>query len=268
MWIALSAPEAPKKLVQITEVKHTDSVLVFDPALDAAELDELNKAGPITIRRRVTYFTQPQYPDAPEVSDDGRYLVYLDVWPRHVSAVEDPAIREVALGGPDTATRMQTVWQVKLLEVDEPADCVQFPPGWRHPEDQANGKLEARTAPAPPDTGPCLLPPGSGYLGLENQLYRVEIHKPGGLNEATFKWSRDNGSVVTGVTDISGKYIGVQDLGRSENLGFITDQWVELLGDWVEFQGKPGELMLIDDIKPAEKQIFIANGAFDSDDAG
>ena len=31
-------------------------------------------------------------------------LVYLDVWQRHVTALEDPLLREVALGGPDTTT--------------------------------------------------------------------------------------------------------------------------------------------------------------------
>ncbi|MEM9265774.1 MAG: DUF6519 domain-containing protein [Cyanobacteria bacterium P01_F01_bin.13] len=51
------------------------------------------------------------YPDLP-------FLVYLDVWERHVDASQDDtseygSIREVALGGPDTATRSQVIWQVK-----------------------------------------------------------------------------------------------------------------------------------------------------------
>jgi hypothetical protein len=41
-------------------------------------------------------------------------IVYLDVWERLVTAVEDSQIREVALGGPDTATRARTVWQVRV----------------------------------------------------------------------------------------------------------------------------------------------------------
>ena len=49
----------------------------------------------------------------------GKYLAYLDVWPRHLTAIEDPEIREVALGGPDTATRTKTVWQVKLLQLKD-----------------------------------------------------------------------------------------------------------------------------------------------------
>ena len=42
-------------------------------------------------------------------------LAYLDVWGRHVTALDDPRLREVALGGPDTDTRLKRVWQVKVL---------------------------------------------------------------------------------------------------------------------------------------------------------
>jgi hypothetical protein len=45
-------------------------------------------------------------------------LVYLDVWERHVTHLDDERIREVALGGPDTTTRKQTVWQVKVRKFD------------------------------------------------------------------------------------------------------------------------------------------------------
>ena len=41
-------------------------------------------------------------------------MVYLDVWERHITALEDDDIREKALGGPDTATRTKVVWQVKI----------------------------------------------------------------------------------------------------------------------------------------------------------
>ena len=44
-------------------------------------------------------------------------LVYLDVWQRHVTALDDKLLREVALGGPDTTTRLKTVWQVKVLPI-------------------------------------------------------------------------------------------------------------------------------------------------------
>ena len=54
---------------------------------------------------------QPHHPDYRLPEDNGEYVVYLDVWERHVTAFEDPALREPALGGPDTTTRTAVVWR-------------------------------------------------------------------------------------------------------------------------------------------------------------
>src|SRR4051812_29441173 len=43
-----------------------------------------------------------------------RLVAYLEAWERHVTAVEDPGIREGALGSTDTTTRTALVGQVKL----------------------------------------------------------------------------------------------------------------------------------------------------------
>jgi len=74
--------------------------------------------------RPVLYAGQPNLPVVPDVTGDGIYLAYPDVWERHVSYLEDedergdePSIREVALGGADTATRTQVVWQVKTVKL-------------------------------------------------------------------------------------------------------------------------------------------------------
>jgi hypothetical protein len=50
-----------------------------------------------------------------------RYWLYLDVWERHVTAIEDESIREKALGGPDTCSRAQVTWQVSALDVSDNA---------------------------------------------------------------------------------------------------------------------------------------------------
>jgi hypothetical protein len=77
----------------------------------------------------LAYTTQKGFPfvDSPEELAKGTYLVYLDVWEQHITYLEDQRdikegnIREVALGlyGPDTATRSQLVWQVKVLSATE-----------------------------------------------------------------------------------------------------------------------------------------------------
>jgi Family of unknown function (DUF6519) len=159
------------------------------------------------------------------------YVAYLDVWERHISWVEDDSIREVALGGPDTATRVQTIWRVVLAAKPETVDEL-LPPfsatlsAW---VDQASGQTDA-----------CSLAPTTGYRGLENQLYRVEIHEGG--SSATYKWSRDNGSVVArwlGGTDKPNTLL-VDVAGGDASQRFESGNWVELLGDDLELAGNPG----------------------------
>ncbi len=85
----------------------------------------------------VTYLSQPYLPDAPALPAAGDAVVYLDVWEREVTYIEDPDLLDVALGGADTATRTQTIWQVKI-ESRENAQCgmeVGEPPSagrWAH----------------------------------------------------------------------------------------------------------------------------------------
>lgn len=57
--------------------------------------------------------------------EDLRFWLYLDVWERHISWIEDADIREVALNGPDTCTRAKVVWQVRALELRTLRDRLQ-----------------------------------------------------------------------------------------------------------------------------------------------
>ena len=95
-------------------------------------------------------------------------------------------------------------------------------------------------------TNPCCLTANTGYTGLENQLYRVEIHKPGEPGTATYKWSRDNASVGTSVlniTTVNGtSNLALQSIGRDQVLNFGTGDCVEVINDFLEFQGLPGEI--------------------------
>ncbi|MEO8161477.1 MAG: DUF6519 domain-containing protein, partial [Arenimonas sp.] len=174
----------------------------------------------------------------------GNFIAYLDVWQRHITALDDGLLREKALGGPDTATRSKTVWQVRLLEVPAATACSTPAAAWDALTAPSTGMLEARARPVESNT-PCSIAPGGGYRRIENQLYRVEIHAPGTLGAATFKWSRDNGSVVTRWL---GKGAGANDLlvenaGRDAVLRFASGQWVELIDDALELAGKPGVLV-------------------------
>ncbi len=198
---------------------------------------------------------QEDLPDYNPLADpdltSGIYLAYLDVWERHITALDDDEIREVALGGPDTATRTQVVWQVKLAQVGEPGDTVNCDDlgDWTPADTASTGELAAQAEPAGDDQGPCIVPPGAGYRRLENQLYRVEIHQGGGVDGATFKWSRENGSVVTRWESQDGNNLTVTSAGRDRVLGFATGSWVELTDDTRELLGQPGVLVRLNRVE-------------------
>lgn len=145
-----------------------------------------------------TLRTQPDFPGSaqhlPVLEEKQRYLFYLDVWQHHITALEDPDLRELALVGPDSTTRTKTVWQVKGWPIaidldlrDETAAWAQLWATFQQEMVQEKGRLAARKNPA-------------GVI-VQNQLYRVEIHS-NSATAATFKWSRENGTVVYGVEQI------------------------------------------------------------------
>jgi len=62
-----------------------------------------------------TYTTQPwpYFPEAEQEPATAGGIAYLECWERHVCALQYPGLRDVALGGIDTASRAQIVWQVR-----------------------------------------------------------------------------------------------------------------------------------------------------------
>ncbi len=197
---------------------------------------------------------QPDLPGYTPPAGAGFYIAYLDVWQRHITALEDDTIREVALGGPDTATRSKTVWQVKLVgPLPGPLNCLSDPQPWQDAIKPSTGQLRARSQPGGPSDDECAVPPGAGYRRLENQLYRVEIHQAGNRGAAKFKWSRDNGSVVTRWLDQSGNDLTVSSIGRDKVLGFAGGQTVELIDDTCELKGEAGTLVRLSN---AEGQVL------------
>ena len=146
--------------------------------------------------------------------DTGTFLVFLDVWERHVTCNEDGDICEVALGGPDTATRAQVVSAVviprpgphgdplydqqllrdsvktlkdaqavannqpaidaALKTLNEFAEEVRVALGG-----MSKCTLRARARITGLPEGDCNIQPEAQYRGPENQLYRVEIQRGG-----------------------------------------------------------------------------------------
>ncbi len=226
---------------------YVDGILCENNAVpEGTNQPNLVAGTPIVRRPDGTPETQP--PPAGQLATAGTYLAYLDVWQRDITALEDPSIREDALGGPDTAIRTKTVWQVLLLRVGnesvfDTANCLSSFTEWNSLVGGGTGQLRARAQPGEPGDDPCLVPPGGGYRRLENQLYRVEIHEGGPHGTATFKWSRDNGTIATEWLGQDGNDLTVGSAGRDTLLGFAAGQWVELTDETRELQGLPGVLV-------------------------
>ena len=344
-WIEISGTiqgNQQTQLVQISTVDPANLILTFQ-----ADISAFQHAAAPSARHITTYTTQAYYPNPayttlssttnlPVLSlnlSPGTYdaVVYIDVWQRHITALDDPSIREVALGGPDTTTRVQTIWQVKLQPVALPANvyqelqqlindyqswlkqlqqdeqtlqqieqgqaqgdpvqlgyqiayekqiadeyvtffsefltnsvnCYSQFPEWDALVAPSTGALNARTQPVVSTSDPCLIPPSAGYQRLENQLYRVEIHNGSDASGGpTFKWSRDNGSVVAAIESITNNGIVVQSVGPDDILGFANVDgqlpWVEVVDDVTEFNGQPGQLVQIVNVDVPTRTITVS----------
>jgi Family of unknown function (DUF6519)/Malectin domain len=236
-----------------------------------------------TTTAETDYTKQPfMPPNTTLLPGNGPFLTYLDVWQRDITYLEDADLIDKAVNI-DTTGRLQTVWQVKLIDLsnvspapvcstDIPAfDALQQPPAGR----LTNGLVPNATS------GPCCLTPNTGYTGQENQLYRVEIHAAGAAaappsggyiwplpnNTPTFKWSRDDASVQTSVSAIATvgtvSQITVGSLGRDQVLGFAVNDWIEITDDAYEFLGQSGEFYQITATNPAANTITL-NGTVSS----
>ncbi len=253
-YVELSAPNVSPQVVRIQQVDKAQSLLTFTSSISTA----LQTAVGLRLRHLGTYLTQPDYPD-PDYSSqpgpsqppvlnlpNGTYLLYLDVWERLVTALDDPSIREMALGGPDTCARLKTVWQLWIWPgpgappLGAGTTCATPVEGWEAFIAPSTGRMKARTAPVPPTDSPCILPPAAGYIGLENQHYLFEIHDGGelGLDPISVKWSRESGSVVKAIQQIPNTTdFTVYDTGPDDVLGLTNGQWVEQLDDEIELKG-------------------------------
>jgi hypothetical protein len=201
-----------------------------------------------SLRRRPSWRTQPDL-DAVRPDGAGRYVVYADVWERLVTILDDPRIAERALGqAADTTARTKAVWQLRLARVGDVGNGGCDSP-WR-PADPT-GTLAVRLDPLGGEEGPCVLPPATGFRGLEHQLYRVEVH-----DGTTFLWQRDNASVVALLEDL-GTEVVVSDVGHDEHLGFRIGDLVEATDDAIELAGLPGDLCRVVDVDRATRVLTL-----------
>lgn len=152
-------------------------------------------------------------PGEPADANAANEFVYLYLEEHEVGAVEDGALFEVALGGPDSAQRMRLLQRIRRLGTGAAtcadavaaaagawaADGLQLDPASQRLLSDATLEVSYKD----PGTSGDLCEPDAqgGYLGADNQLIRVEIAAAGDAeDEPQLLWGYDNASFLYRVT--------------------------------------------------------------------
>jgi hypothetical protein len=203
------------------------------------------------------------------------YLIYIDAWEQEVFDAEDDSIREVALGGADTAGRARIVWQVRSFELraeDGPlagvADGESVRKKWRHFVDhwqpKHRGRLRARTHATPEERESTVTASGPSYRRPQNQLYRVEVHHHGAIGQKegpTFKWSRENGSVTFPIAAMADPVLTLTTVGRDGRSGLNIGDWVEVVDDDYALQQRAEPLRQVEKVDVSRRQVRLTGQA-------
>ncbi len=259
-----------------------------------------------------------QTPIAPEIVNNNapptlNRLVYLDIWERHVTSLAEPMQPDPAFGGLETSTRVKLEFRAKILRTakdnvfvkaidkgddfrnlkvqqGQAADDTTDPVIDSRPLDDQGllPTLAAWTTPPPGKNEPCgsgNTTAASGYTGLENQLFRVEIHQGGKslwtgdrtddgtptgkavqtggfpkvdpkIPPVTFKYSIDNGAIVYRVKDLSTGSTNSLTLAaawRDESRAIKPQSWIEILDE----NQDAGTLVYVRDVKKKNGVVRI-----------
>jgi hypothetical protein len=167
-----------------------------------------------------------------------RDAVVLEVWRRALNGYQVPSeLIEPALGGPDTAERVETAYALRLYRLGQGETCRSII-GKLRDDLSKRGTLHATLAPTTTTTGDCPVVLGGGYTGFEHDLYRVEIADVD-TGAPMFKWSQWNGALCgRGVYDATTKKLtliaGDQAILRSGLTSFYVEVLVNdtELGHW------------------------------------
>ncbi|MCA9624589.1 MAG: hypothetical protein KC731_36445, partial [Myxococcales bacterium] len=189
---------------------------IDDPRITGGEIDFALKAGHmfvgghlLSLSEDATYAAQPDWLRQPPAERAApttlrHDFAYLDVSEQGVAAVEDEELREVALGGPDTTSRVRLMWQARLRQNVGATDCHDAWDALIHDLRDAGWELDPATGELLPSarlqvgfdesgSGGDLCDPAvaGGYLGAENQTVRVMLTGPDRMT-----WAFDNAEPV------------------------------------------------------------------------
>lgn len=187
----------------------------------------------------------------------GEYLcAYLELWERHYTAVHDPGMQERALGSElDTTTRTRWLAQVKLLPLSSTSSSTAIAEARMafSAIDHGNAELEITTPPAVGTVSPCDLPEIEGYQGLDNRLYRFEVHTGGDLSQLQLKYSRNNGAELVAVTATGDPII--THITIPNHARFEDQDLIELRGEAIEHGDSSPAEVIAGSFTPATRRV-------------
>ncbi|MEE9554396.1 MAG: DUF6519 domain-containing protein [candidate division Zixibacteria bacterium] len=211
----------------------------------------------------VTYRTQPDYPEPNLISGQGdNILVYLEVWNKTVSYIDDETLREPALGGPDTCLRKNIVGQISAIltsDINTREKAEDFVKKMSDKEpllftlkiDQSAHQIPFSFGDI--DMGGGLIP---GNLHL-----RVELHrgpKFNGSYEDGFKWSDDNAATVIRILKtIENNSLILEETEAITGESLKEGDWVEISNAVTELHRFGGQMARIESIEQGANDILV-----------
>jgi len=145
------------------------------------------------------YAKQAGFPHPPALPGSGEFFLYVDVWERTVTALEDPLLADAGFHGAETSFRQQTLAQIKFAPIGH-LDALGDPAG---PLPRiGSGVLSAEAVDAETIVDEC--DPCADTVTAEqtvaNGLFRIEaLHvsgDPQSPDEIVLGWSAENAAAV------------------------------------------------------------------------
>ncbi len=221
-------------------------------ALEDERIREVALNGPDTSARIQTTWQVKIFP-CPLSSEPGRLLAKVEDLGRELGGLEEV--------GP-TAPESRTAHRIREIRAEQEQLTYAIssylstyrPDVWEDLQKLPTGQLNVTTYNAD-KTG------SSGYSGLQNQLYRVEIHEVTADGSPTiFKWSHDNAS-VSSLVEARGDSVIVPGTGQGGILSYSRGQFVEVVSDNYELNDQPGALLQITRVDTLTNRLTLESSA-------
>jgi hypothetical protein len=211
----------------------------------------------------MTFRAQPDYPEPVIPEGTGDILVYVEVWHKTISYIDDETIREPALGGPDTCLRKKLVAQVKFVYVSDDVDSPGKADEYIREAFAADDllltlKIEETAHQIPISFGEVDV---GGGLVPGNLHFRIELHRgagsDGGYSEG-LKWSDENAATVVRVLKVAGSdSLIVEEVEAVTGESLKEGDWVEISNFMTEHHRQGGQMARITAITDDETGLQV-----------